>query len=138
MDSHFHSVETLAQALDDDDYVTAASVMADNVEYTIGDEKLHGRDAVIDSYRAGSEMARRIFDRVDYSHEVVPTDDPRVFSISYTDALTASGETLTHMVEQIVTVRPGDGVARIRNVDLPGEAEKVDDFMKRHGLSRDG
>jgi hypothetical protein len=46
------------------------------------------------------------------------------------------GETLAHMAEQHVTVAPTAGVVQIVNVDVPGEREKVDDFLTRHGLSR--
>jgi hypothetical protein len=41
------------------------------------------------------------------------------------------------MAKQRVTVAPGEGVVRIVNVDGPGEREKVDTFMERHGLARD-
>lgn len=42
MNSPIDYVEALTQALDDDDYVTAASTMAKRVEYTIGDQLIHG------------------------------------------------------------------------------------------------
>lgn len=79
----------------------------------------------------------RLFDRVEYGHHVVPTDHPNIFRVSYSDILTVAGESLTHMAEQRVTVAPGEGVVRIVNVDGPGEREKVDTFMERHGLARD-
>lgn len=127
-------VERLAQALDDDDYATAASVMADRIEYSIGNQQLHGPEPVLASYRDSSEMAHRLFDRVEYGHHLMPTDDPNTFRVSYSDTLTVAGETLKHTAEQHVTAVPGDGVVRIVDVDLPGERDKVDGFMKRHGL----
>lgn len=130
-------VSRLAEALDRDDYETAGSAMADRVEYSIGDQVLVGPEAVVDSYRAASEMAHRLFDRVEYGHRVMTTDDPNAFRVSYSDTLTISGETLKHMAEQHVTVAPGEGVVRIVNVEVPGEREKVDAFLERHGLSRD-
>lgn len=137
MNSPIEYVEALARALDGDDYVTAASTMAERVEYTIGDQLINGPLAVVASYRASSEMARRLFDEVGYDHEVIPTDDPYSFRVSYSDVLTVGDETLTHMAEQHVTVAPDEGVVRIINVDVPGEREKVDRFMARHGLERD-
>ena len=130
-------VETLAQALDGDDYETAAAVMADEVVYTIGDRVLHGREETVASYREASAMARRLFDEVDYDHVVYPTADANTFRVGYSDILTVGGETLAHMAEQHVTVAPRAGVAKIVNVDVPGEREKVDEFLTRHGLSRD-
>lgn len=131
-------VERLAGALDRDDFEAAAALMAEGVEYRIGDQVLKGPRSVTDSYRAASEMAHRLFDGVDYGHTVIATDDPDTFRVSYSDTLTVGGETMTHMAEQHVTVAPGYGVVEIVNVDVPGEREKVDAFLERHGLSRDG
>ena len=72
MNSPIEYVEALAQALDDDDYMTAASTMAEHVEYSIGDQLIHGPQAVVASYRTSSEMARRLFDQVGFGHEIVP------------------------------------------------------------------
>lgn len=130
-------VETLARGLDADDYLMAASALSDQVEYSIGGDVINGPVAVLASYREASEMAHRLFDGVVYGHEVNATDDPLSFRVSYSDELTVAGETLKYMAEQHVTVVPGDGVVRIFNVDLPGERERVDEFMARHGLSRD-
>jgi hypothetical protein len=138
MTSSADIVERLAAALDRDDYELAAAVMAERVEYRIGDQVLIGPRSVIDSYRTASEMAHRLFDRVEYGHTVIATDDPDTFRVSYTDSLTVAGETMTHMAEQHLTVAPGDGIVEIVNVDVPGEREKVDAFLERHGLSRDG
>lgn len=137
MDSPIDLVERLATALDGDDYPTAASVMARRVRYRIGDQDLTGPDAVVASYRAASEMAHRLFDLVEYGHRVIPSDDPYTFRVSYSDTLTVAGETLRHRAEQEVTVAPDEGVVRIVNVELPGETEKVDAFLERHGLARD-
>jgi hypothetical protein len=138
MTSPIEFVEALAQALDADDYEAAAATMADDVVYTIGDRVLHGPEDIVASYRDASAMARRLFDEVEYDHEVFPTEDPNTFRVSYSDILTAGGETLAHMAEQHVTVSSESGVTNIVNVDVPGEREKVDEFLTRHGLSRDG
>jgi len=129
--------ERLAIALDQDDYETVASVLAEEVSYSIGEDVLVGREEVVGSYRAASEMARRLFDRVEYGHVVFATDDPDTFRISYSDRLTIGDESLTHMAEQHVTVAMEEAVTRIVNVELPGEREAVDAFLERHGLSRD-
>lgn len=129
-------VETLARALDADNYEMAASVLSDQVEYSIGGDVMNGPAAVLASYRDASEMAHRLFDSVAYGHVVNATDDPLVFRVSYSDELTVGEETLKHMAEQHVTVAADEGVVKIVNVDLPGEREKVDEFMTRHRLSR--
>lgn len=131
-------VEKLAAALDLDDYATVAEMLSDDVVYRVGDRVLRGPDAVIASYRAASEMAHRLFDDVRYDHRVIPTDDPDFFRVEYSDVLTVAGETHTHQAEQHVTALPDVGVVAILDVEVAGEREKVDEFMARHGLSRDG
>lgn len=130
-------VESLADALDADDFETAAARMTDDVVYTIGDRVYEGPDAIVASYRESSEMARRIFDEVGYDHVVHPTDDPNTFRVSYSDILTVGDDVLTHQAEQHLTVLPGSGVVRIVNVEVPGEREKLDEFLAAHGLTRD-
>jgi hypothetical protein len=129
-------VETLAEALDNDDYETAASVLSPDVEYVVGDETLHGPSAIVASYRAASEMAHRIFDAVGYDHQVLTTDDPTLFHVDYEDILTIGEETLVHKALQHVRAEQGRGVVHITNVDVPGEREQVDAFLARHGRSR--
>lgn len=138
MSSPADYVETLARALDADDFEGAAGTMSDQVVYTIGDRVLRGPEEIVASYREASEMARRLFDEVGYDHEVHPTEDPDTFRISYSDIFTVDGDTLAHEAEQHVTVAPGVGVVRIVDVEVPGERERVDEFLARHGLSRDG
>jgi hypothetical protein len=82
-------------------------------------------------------MARRLFDEVGYDHVVIPTEYPNSFRVSYSDILTLGAEILTHMAEQHVTVVPQVGVVKIVNIDLPGERERVDGFLARHGLTRE-
>lgn len=136
MSSPIEYVNALADALDADDFETAAANMADGVVYTIGDRVFGGPDAIVASYRESSEMARRLFDEVGYDHVVFPTDDPNTFRVSYSDILTVDGDVLTHMAEQHLTVAPGVGVVRIVNVEVPGERERLDEFLAGHGLSR--
>lgn len=138
MTSPLEYVEMLAAALDRDDYETAALTMAEDVEYTIGGKHLVGPEAIVESYRASSQRARRMFDGVEYAHDVKPTEDPNRFRVGYQDILSIGTETLTHMAEQHVTAAADVGVTHIVNVDLDGEREKVEGFLARHGLSMDG
>ncbi len=130
-------MEALASALDADDYETAAANMADEVVYAIGDDVFEGPDAIVASYRQASQLARRLFDEVGYGHVVFPTENPNTFRVAYSDVLTVDGEVLDHMAEQHLTVAPGVGVVRIVNVEVPGEREKLDEFLTSHGLTRD-
>ena len=130
-------VEELAGALDRDDYRTVHSLLAADVEYLVGDQRHTGPDAVVTSYRRGSETAHELFDHVVYRHAVFSTDNPNTFRVEFTDELTIGDATLRHEVEQHMTVSPGEGVVRIVDVEIPGERERVDEFLSLHGLARD-
>ena len=129
-------VSRLAVALDSDDYVTALSTLADDVRYEVGGETLIGPQAVVDSYEAASIMAHKLFDEVGYDHEIVQSSPEGDFTINYVDILTIDDETLVHHARQKLTVDPNNGVTHIVNVELPGERDKVDAFLERHGKSR--
>ena len=129
-------VEKLAQALDDDDYEAAGAVLAPNVTYDVGGDTIRGREAVLASYRRASEMAHELFDEVGYDHEVKSESSGR-FRIHYGDVLTLAGEVMRHRAEQVVTTEPNRGIIHIEDCPVPGERERVDEFLERHGLSRD-
>lgn len=128
-------VERLALALDNDDYDTAHSTLADDVQYDVKGMTLVGPEAVVDSYRAASLQAHELFDAVGYDHEISSEADGE-FVIEYTDILTIGEETLVHHARQNLSVDPNLGVTRIVNVEIPGEADNVDRFLARHGKSR--
>lgn len=82
-------------------------------------------------------MARRLFDQVVFRHAVFSTDDPNIFRVEYSDELTAADETFTHRVEQHVTVSRDEGIVSVVDVEVPGEQERLNAFLSRHGLARD-
>ena len=125
----------MATALDHDDYEGAHGLLHPEVVYEIGEETLHGPDAVVESYRSSSEMAHGLFDTVGYGHEIVETEGP-TFTVRYRDVLTVDGETHTHFARQEMTVGSDRTVARIVDRPVPGERAKVDEFMARHDLIR--
>lgn len=129
-------VETLATALDEDDYDTARSVLDPEVVYEIGGNTLIGPDAVVDSYRKSSELAHQLFDEVAYDHEILGTDEGAAFRVRYRDLLTAGGETHAHFAEQEVTLGRHWVVVKIVDRPMPAEREKLEEFMARHGISR--
>lgn len=129
-------VRRLAVALDSDDYETAFSTLAKDVQYELGAETLVGPQAVVDSYQAASVMAHDLFDQVGYDHEIVESSPDGEFTINYEDILTIGDETLVHHARQKLKVDPAIGVTHIFNIELPGERERVDEFLHRHGKSR--
>lgn len=128
------TVERLARALDTDDYDTAASLIADDCVYTIGDKTLIGPE-VVESYRKASEQAHEIFDDVGFEHALMGEVAKHTYRIHFFDELVIGGERIVHLSEQDVTVHPDRGVVRIVDNPVKGEREKVDAFLRDHGSS---
>lgn len=129
-------VETLATALDHDDYETARSLLDPEVTYEVGGESIVGPEAVVQSYRRASEMAHALFDEVEYDHEIVNSSDESTFLIRYRDSLMVEDEIHVHLAEQEVTLGRDMLVTQIVDQVVPGERKKVDEFMARHGIRR--
>ena len=128
----------LASALDADDFDSVEAMLGDDVTYRIGDAVHHGPDAVVASYRNGSELAQRIFERVAYSHEVIGLVGQRTVRVDFADALHAGGETLDHHSVQDVEVGRDGRIISIIDQPVDGQQERVADFLARHGLTRGG
>jgi hypothetical protein len=129
-------VETLADALDADDFVTVRDLLAADCTYLIEGERHEGPDAVVSSYRAGSQLARRLFDDVEFRHTSFAGPTANELRVRYEDRLRAGDEVLVHVTEQDVTVDPSRGVTRIVDRPVPGEHARLEAFMARHGIVR--
>lgn len=128
------TVRRLAHALDNDDYGTAAALIADDCVYTIRGDTLIGPE-IVESYRSASEQAHEKFDEVGYEHTVVGEVGKHTFRIHYFDELVLGGERIVHVSEQDVTVHPDRGVVRIVHNPVEGEREKLHRFLDDHGSS---
>lgn len=127
-----------ATALDGDDFAGLLPMLDDDVVYRIGNETHRGPSEVIASYRSGSELARRLFDRVEFSHRIIGTIAERTVRIDFSDILHVGDEQLEHHSIQDVVVGDDDRIESITDRPVAGERERVDAFMARHGLTREG
>lgn len=130
-------VGAFAAALDADDFESVTEMVDEEVVYRIGDVVHRGPAAVVASYRDGSALARRIFERVEYSHEVVGVVGVGTVRVDFADTLHAGGETLDHHSIQDVEVGRDGRIVSITDLPVERERDRVDAFMARHGLSRD-
>ena len=137
-DPGFALVEALAAALDADDFATVHDLLAEDCTYEIDGERHEGPDAVVASYRAGSARCRRLFDGVEFGHELLDGAAEHTRRVRYTDRLRAGDEVFLHLTDQDITVDPRAGITRILDRPVPGERARLDDFMARHGISRTG
>jgi hypothetical protein len=81
-------------------------------------------------------MARGLFDRVDFDHRLVGLVAPRTVRVDFSDRLEVGGDVFDHHSVQDIEV--GDDAAIVSIVDQPvdGQRERLDAFMKVHGLTR--
>jgi hypothetical protein len=103
--------------------------------YTIGEATHSGPEAITASYRQGSALARRLFEAVAFSHEIVAVNE-RTVLVDFADVLTYRGDLLVHHSLQEFTVSRGGVITGIRDVSDPSERAKVQEFETRHGLRR--
>jgi len=126
----------LATALDADDFDSLLAMFDDEVVYRIADDEHHGPEAVVASYCAGSTLARRIFEQVEYSHEIIGLVADRTIRIDFADKLHANGEQLDHHSIQDIEVGEDGRIVSVTDRPVEGQQERVDAFMDRHGLTR--
>ena len=129
---------TVLSSIHDADYfATVAKMLSDDVKYRIGDAAHQGPDAVAGSYRDGSAMARRIFEKVEYSHEIIGLVGECTVRIDYADNLSANGEHIEHHSIQDVEVGHDGRIVTITDQPVAGQQERIAAFLARHGLTRE-
>ena len=115
-------------ALDADDFERVEACLHPDVTYRINGTTQRGPGEVVASYRAGSALARRIFDHVGFGHEIIGFVDGDTIRVDFSDRLEANGESFEHHSVQDITVgtsgtilaigdRPVDGQQTRRSLD---------------------
>ena len=117
-----------AAALDAEDYAAAERLLAGDCRYDAPQGEIIGPAEIIASYRRSGDAAHRVFDEVDFRHEIGAEADGGC-TIRYLDYVTLAGTTHTHRCEQVV--RSVDGkIVHIVHQDIPGERESLRAFVR--------
>jgi hypothetical protein len=132
-DGRLVTASRFAAALDAEDYSTARALLAGDCIYDTGAARITGTDALIESYGANGEAARRRFDEVEYASSV-EASGPLGVVINFTDRLRLGSQWHEFHCRQHVRVGPGGLIEQIRHEDLPNERQRLKDFEGR--LSR--
>lgn len=119
--------QQFADSLNADDYETVRALLAENCRYQARTETITQPDAITRSYRANSLFARTLFDRVEYSSEILQSvsDTAR---ITFVDKLHKGDRTHVYQCQQTVHIRPDGLIDRIKHQELPGERERLLEF----------
>ena len=126
----------LASALDGDDFGVVRSLLHPDVTYRIGGDEYRGPDAVVRSYSEGSARARALFDRVEFDHTVVGLIGDRTVRVDFSDRLEVAGDFVVHHSVQDIEVGRDSMVVTIIDRPVVGQRERIDGFLRDHGLSR--
>jgi hypothetical protein len=119
----------LAEALDVEDYFAAGATLAEGCVYHTGTTTLTGPEAIIASYRANGEAARRRFDRIEYASRVEPSGTSGAV-ITFTDRVRCGGAWHEYRCRQHVRIGEAGLVEEIRHEELPGEQERLHEFER--------
>lgn len=123
-----------ARAIDVEDYRAAGKLLAGACIYAFRGRRMVGRDKILDSFAQSEEWTKRTFDEVCHDNSVQLVSETMV-RVRYIDDVTCDEQRLHHQSEQLLEVDPERGViTHITHVDLPGETQKLDLFMRRCGL----
>jgi hypothetical protein len=117
-----------AAALDADDFAAARPLLAEGCRYEVRGEVLVGPDAILDSYRAASDGARREFSAVAYTSRVSRAEGNSA-TIEFADRIERAGRSHTFRSLQHLTVTDGL-ITAIRHEDLAGERERLAAFRE--------
>src|SRR5262245_46706300 len=135
-DSARSAAGRLARLLDQDDFPAARALLADDCVYHAARETLRGPDAIVESYRAASAWARRMFDEVRYESEVesVSRDTARVTFVDY--LLKVGHGWHRYRCQQEFSMGADGLIAHIVHRELPGEREALEAFFAACGIER--
>ncbi len=120
--------ERFASALDAEDYATAAGFLSSDCEYSVRGRNYRGPAEIIASYKDHGDSAAQDFDEIDYRSEVRAAETG--VAIRFIDRFSHKGRRFTFQCEQVVEIDSAGLICRIRHVDLPGQREGLEEFMK--------
>ncbi len=126
--------ERFAKALDEDDFESARAYLAQSCRYLTGKEVLKGPDAIIQSFREGSDKAKRIFDQVNFGSEVLGVEGNRA-TVQFTDLIQIKGQNLVYSSRQHLEFRADGLITQILHEEIPGELEALEAVLKRLGVA---
>ena len=122
------TVLRFALALDEEDYATLATLIADDCEYVTRKGTIRGRQEVIRSYQTASALAKATVNSVTYE-SYVRSEPNGPMTVTFVDHLEHDGLRHSFSCEQVVYLGAEDRVFRIVHQELPGQREALDVFL---------
>ena len=118
-----------AAALDQDDYVTAAALLARDCLYRSSKGPVNGPLAILESYRASSSWARSHIENVRYESTFRASSATSAV-ITFIDHLEHAGRVHRYSCEQEIFIDQEGRIRQIVHRDLDGERERLDRLLR--------
>jgi hypothetical protein len=128
-------IERFASALDRDDFDLAITMLGSDCIYETASETLQGPEAVIKSFKDATEWAHKNLDSIIYLHTIEECQDCKN-AIRFVDDVVHRGKQMRHQCLMHVTTGDKGKITKLRLEDLPGEKQKVADFLQVVGVKR--
>ena len=123
-----------AVALDTEDYDALAELLSSDCEYVARSGAFVGPDAIVASYREAGMWAKANIASVTYESTVRIVNEASAV-VTFVDHLEDSGLRHSYRCEQSIEIRADGKVSRIVHIEIPGEREAVDAYLRQFGIS---
>lgn len=127
-------VETFVRALDLEEFARAQACLAADCVYEFRGRRLVSPPAIIASYRRAARWASASFDRIRYE-SAITVEAPGRYRVRFVDLTDHAGRSHRHECEQVLRTDRDGLIIGIEHIDLPGERERLADFLARVGVA---
>lgn len=134
-DTSLRTEQKFAVALDAEDYSAVAGLLAPDCEYVATRATFIGPEEIIGSYRKVAAWMKASVDKVSYRHSVRPGAEGKAI-VTFVDDVTRSRLRHVYSCEQELSFDAEGRIRRIVHVDLPGERDAADPFLRKVGVQR--
>ena len=134
-DDRLRAAQKFASALDTGDYAPLPAVLAPDCEYVATMGTFVGPEQIIAAYRKVAAWMSASFDKVSYRNSVRPGAGGD-FIVTFVDDVEHSDLRHVYTCEQVLSFDAEGRIRRIVNVELPGQREAADAFLRRVGIER--
>lgn len=133
----YRQANLFAAALDADDFEAARDLLSGDCVYERSkDVEIRGAESIIHSYRESSNRARKIFDSVLYTSDVMSSSEMTA-ELLFADHLEAKGKSHIYRSRQFLEFDANGAINRIRHEEIPGERDRLNIFIEESGLKNE-
>jgi hypothetical protein len=135
MKTNFDLAQRFATLMDNNEYVEAGKMMADDCQYLYQDKQIEGVSAILKKYTDNYESGSKTLDEIQFTSEVEYIESDSIYRLKYLDRIRKGDSWFEHRCEQHIKFENGK-IKNIIHVDLPGEAEKLKHWLDEMGIKR--